>query len=380
MITLNNAVINMWVHEHQNWPNFTWDVGSLVSKLADIRHRQGRLLGRMEGLGFELKCEASLSTLTNDVVKSSAIEGENLNPEEVRSSIARRLGIDIAGLIPASRDVEGIVEMMLDATQQFSKPLTKDRLFDWHAALFPTGRSGTHKITVGGWRTIDAGPMQVVSGPIGKEKVHFEAPDADRLEKEMHAFLKWFGNNDDIDPVIKAGIAHLWFVTIHPFEDGNGRIARAIGDMALARADGTQDRFYSLSSQIEVERKHYYDQLEKQQRATPDITDWLSWFLDCLGRAISNAETTLGNVLFKAQLWDTINQKPVNDRQRLIINRMLEDDYEGFMNTSKYAKLAKCSNDTALRDIQELKERGIFIQNPGGGRSTSYRLPGREET
>lgn len=380
MITLNNAVINMWVHEHQNWPNFTWDVGSLASKLADIRHRQGRLLGRMEGLGFELKCEASLSTLTNDVVKSSAIEGENLNPEEVRSSIARRLGINIAGLIPASRDVEGIVEMMLDATQQFSKPLTKDRLFDWHAALFPTGRSGMHKITVGGWRTIDAGPMQVVSGPIGKEKIHFEAPDAGRLEKEMQAFLKWFGNGDDIDPVTKAGIAHFWFVTIHPFEDGNGRIARAIGDMALARADGTQDRYYSLSSQIEAERKHYYAQLEKQQRAAPDITDWLSWFLDCLGRAISNAETTLGNVLFKAQLWDTINQKPVNDRQRLIINRMLEDDFEGFMNTSKYAKLAKCSNDTALRDIQELKERGIFIQNPGRGRSTSYRLPDRKET
>lgn len=381
MITLNNAVINMWVHEHQNWPNFTWDMESLASKLADIRHRQGRLLGRMEGLGFELKCEASLSTLTNDVVKSSAIEGENLNPEEVRSSIARRLGIDIAGLIPASRDIEGIVEMMLDATQQFSKPLTKDRLFDWHAALFPTGRSSMmHKITVGGWRTIDAGPMQVVSGSIGKEKVHFEAPDADRLEKEMQAFLKWLGNGDDIDPVIKAGIAHLWFVTIHPFEDGNGRIARAIGDMALARADGTQDRFYSLSSQIEAERKHYYAQLEKQQRATPDITDWLSWFLDCLGRAIANAETTLGSVLFKAQLWDKINQKRVNDRQRLIINRMLEDDFEGFMNTSKYAKLAKCSNDTALRDIQELKERGIFIQNPGGGRSTSYRLPDREET
>ncbi len=370
----------MWVHEHQNWPNFTWDVGSFASKLADIRHRQGRLLGRMEGLGFELKCEASLSTLTNDVVKSSAIEGEKLNPEEVRSSIARRLGIDIAGLIPANRDVEGNVEMMLNATQQFSKPLTKDRLFDWHAALFPTGRSGMHKITVGGWRTIDAGPMQVVSGPIGKEKVHFVAPDADRLEKEMHAFLKWFGNGEYIDPVIKAGIAHFWFVTIHPFEDGNGRIARAIGDIALARADGTQDRFYSLSSQIEAERKHYYAQLEKQQRATPDITDWLSWFLDCLGRAISNAETTLGNVLFKAQLWDTINQKHVNDRQRLIINRMLEDDCEGFMNTSKYAKLVKCSNDTALRDIQELKERGIFIQNPGGGRSTSYRLPGREET
>ncbi|NKC13124.1 MAG: DUF4172 domain-containing protein [Gammaproteobacteria bacterium] len=367
----------MWIHQHQNWPNLTWAAEDLASKLADIRHRQGRLLGRMEGLGFELKREASLSTLTNDVVKSSAIEGENLNLEEVRSSIARRLGIDVAGLIPSSRDVEGIVEMMLDATQQFSKPLTKDRLFDWHAALFPTGRSGMQRITVGGWRTIDAGPMQVVSGPIGKEKVHFEAPSADRLENEIQAFLEWFGNGHDIDPVIKAGIAHLWFVTIHPFEDGNGRIARTIGDMALARADGTQDRFYSLSSQIKAERKDYYDQLEKQQRSTPDITDWLTWFLDCLGRAISNAETTLGNVLFKAQLWDTINQKPVNERQRLIINRLLEEDFEGYMNTSKYAKLAKCSNDTALRDIQELKDRGIFIQNPGGGRSTSYRLPDR---
>lgn len=379
IITLNNAVINIWIHEHQNWPDFTWDAEALASKLADIRYAQGHLLGRMEGLGFELKREASLSTLTNDVVKSSAIEGENLNPEEVRSSIARRLGIDIAGLIPASRDVEGIVEMMLDATQQFYKPLTKDRLFDWHAALFPTGRSGMHKITVGGWRTVEAGLMQVVSGPIGKEKVHFEAPTAERLDKEMGAFFAWLAGEDDTDPVIRAGIAHLWFVTIHPFEDGNGRIARAIGDMALARADGTQDRFYSLSSQIEAERKQYYDQLETQQRATPDITDWLSWFLDCLGRAISNAETTLGNVLFKAQLWEMINQKPVNDRQRLIINRMLEDDFEGFMNTSKYAKLAKCSNDTALRDIQELKERGIFIQNPGGGRSTSYRLPDRDE-
>jgi Fic family protein len=365
----------MWIYEHPKWPNFIWDVEALASKLANIRYSQGRLLGRMESLGFELKCEASLSTLTNDVVKSSTIEGENLNPEEVRSSIARRLGIDIAGLIPASREVEGIVEMMLDATQQFSKLLTKDRLFDWHAALFPTRRSGMHKIIVGGWRTVDVGPMQVISGPIGKAKVHFEAPSADRLEKEMQAFFKWFGNGKEVDPVIKAGIAHLWFVTIHPFEDGNGRIARAIGDMALARADGTPDRFYSLSSQIEAERKHYYDQLEKQQRATPDITDWLSWFLDCLGRAISNAETTLGNVLFKAQLWDTINQKPVNNRQRLILNRMLENDFAGFMNTSKYAKLAKCSNDTALRDIQELKERGIFIQNSGGGRSTSYRLP-----
>lgn len=365
----------MWIHEHQNWPNFSWDAEALASKLADIRHRQGRLLGQMESLGFELKREASLNTLTSDVVKSSAIEGENLNPEEVRSSIARRLGMDIVGLVSAGRDVEGIVEMMLDATQQFSQSLTKDRLFGWHAALFPTGRSGMHKITVGDWRSVDAGPMQVISGPVGKETVHFEAPKADRLEQEMNNFLKWFDSKDNIDPVIKAGIAHFWFVTIHPFEDGNGRIARAIGDMALARADGTQDRFYSLSSQIESERKHYYNELERQQRATPDITCWLSWFLNCLGRAIGNAETALGNVLFKAQLWSKINQKRVNDRQRLIINRMLEDNFEGHMNTSKYAKIAKCSNDTALRDIQELKERGIFIQNPGGGRSTSYRLP-----
>jgi Fic family protein len=364
----------MWIHEHQDWPNFTWDTEALASRLTDIRYRQGRLLGRMEGLGFELKREASLSTLTNDVLKSSAIEGEILNPEEVRSSIARRLGIDMAGLIPASRDVEGIVEMMLDATQQFSKPLTELRLCNWHAALFPTGRSGMQRITVGEWRTSDAGPMQVVSGPVGKEKVHFEAPHAGLLKKEMRVFLEWFGNEQDIDPVLKAGIAHLWFVTIHPFEDGNGRIARAVGDMALARADNTQDRFYSLSSQIEAERKDYYDHLEKQQCSTPDITNWLVWFLDCLGRAISSAETTLGNVLFKDQLWDAINQMTVNERQRLIINRMLEDDFRGHMNTSKYAKLAKCSNDTALRDIQDLKAREIFIQNPGGGRSTSYRL------
>lgn len=365
----------MWIHEHQNWTSFTWDAEALASKLADIRYRQGRLLGRMEGLGFELKREASLSTLTNDVVKSSAIEGETLNPEEVRSSIARRLGIDVAGLIPTSRDVEGIVEMMLDATQGFSKPLTKDRLFGWHAALFPTGRSGMHRITVGGWRTLEAGPMQVVSGPTGREKVHFEAPSADRLDNEMTAFLTWFDKQSDLDPVLKAGIAHLWFVTIHPFEDGNGRIARTIGDMALARADGMPDRFYSLSSQIEAERKSYYDKLENQQRSMPDITDWLEWFLDCLGRVLSNAETTLGTVLFKAQLWSKINQNPVNERQRLIINRMLEDDFTGYMNTSKYAKLTKCSNDTALRDIQELKARRIFIQNERSGRSTSYRLP-----
>jgi Fic family protein len=368
-------VIIMWIHEYQNWPNFTWNAEALVSKLADVRHQQGHLLGRMESLGFELKQEASLNTLTNDVVKSSAIEGENLSPDEVRSSIARRLGIDLAGLIPVSRGVEGIVEMMLDATQHFSKPLAKERLFDWHAALFPTGRSGMHAIAVGRWRGIDAGPMQVVSGPIGREKVHFEAPGADRLEKEMQAFLTWFDHENVMDPVLKAGIAHLWFVTIHPFEDGNGRIARAIGDMALARADGVPERFYSLSTQIESERKDYYLQLEKQQKSSPEITEWLIWFLGCLGRAMCSAEVILGKVLFKAQLWDKINQNPVNERQRRIINRMLEDDFKGYINTSKYAKLAKCSNDTALRDIQDLKERNILIQNPGGGRSTSYKLP-----
>ena len=364
----------MWIYQHNNWPDFSWNADVLAVKLADIRHQQGRLLGRMEAIGFDLRREASLRTLTNDVVKSSAIEGHTLNPEEVRSSIARRLGMDIGGLIPASRDVEGIVEMMLDATQFFSKPLTKARLFDWHAALFPTGRSGMHHITVGGWRLVENDPMQVVSGPIGREKIHFEAPAAEKVNVEMSTFIKWFESKFAIDPVIKAGIAHLWFVTIHPFEDGNGRIARAIADMALARADKMPERFYSLSNQIESERKQYYAHLEKQQRATPDITEWLSWFLDCLGQAITNADETLSNVLFKARLWDRVNQNPVNERQRNIINRMLEDDFEGHMNTSKYAKLAKCSNDTALRDIQDLVTRELFIQNPGGGRSTSYRL------
>lgn len=364
----------MWIYQHSDWPNFSWDSKRLASKLADLRYRQGRLLGQMEGLGFEFKQEANLTTITNDVVKSSAIEGEILNPEEVRSSIARRLGMNVAGMISASRDVEGIVEMMLDATQLFYKPLTKRRLFDWHAALFPTGRSGMHSIIVGNWRNEDNGPMQVVSGPIGREKIHFEAPEADRLEKEMNLFLSWFEKQSTLDPVLKAGIAHLWFVTIHPFEDGNGRIARAIADMALARADNISNRFYSLSTQFASERKDYYNQLEKQQRSTPEITAWLEWFLDCLGRAISSAENTLSIVLFKAQLWEKINQNSVNERQRLIINRMLDKDFKGQLNSSKYAKLAKCSTDTALRDIQDLKNRKIIIQNPGGGRSTSYRL------
>lgn len=367
----------MWIHEHKQWPNFTWDSNLLTAKLAEIRYLQGYLLGKMGTLGFDLKREATLINLTNDVVNSSAIEGENLDPEEVRSSIAKRLGIDIGGLATTNRDVEGIVELMLDATQRYDKPLTEKRLFDWHASLFPTVRSSINFITVGAWRTLEAGPMQVVSGPHGREKLHFEAPSADRLAIEMTNFLHWFEAKDSIDPILKAGIAHLWFVTIHPFEDGNGRIARAIGDMALARADRTSNRFYSISKQIAIERKEYYTHLEQQQRGTLEITAWLIWFLDCLGRAISNANDILSHVLFSANLWNKINQhpNPINERQRIIINMMLDREFKGFMNTSKYAKLAKCSTDTALRDIQDLKIREILIQNPGAGRSTSYRLP-----
>ncbi|MBJ7533557.1 Fic family protein [Rhodomicrobium vannielii ATCC 17100] len=368
-----------YIHEQPGWPDFNWNDSALSLVLAGLRHRQGRLLGRMESLGFNLRAEASLTTLTSDVVKSSAIEGEILNPEEVRSSIARRLGIDVGGYVAASRNVEGIVEMMLDATQNYAQALTDDRLFGWHAALFPTGRSGMHWITVGAWRPKEAGPMQVVSGPVGREKIHFEAPAAECLSQEMNAFLNWF--NDDskmLDPILKAAVAHFWFVTIHPFEDGNGRIARAIADMALARADQSKDRFYSMSSQIEAERKDYYSQLEAQQRGALDITGWLVWFQGCLDRALGRAEEMLDGVLGKARLWDHINREPVNDRQRLVINRML-DDFKGHMNTSKYAKLAKCSNDTALRDMRELAKRGILIQNPGGGRSTSYRLAHPDE-
>ena len=362
-----------YIHEKPGWPDLTWDSDKLAATLAAVRHKQGRLLGKMEALGFDLRTEASLAVLTTDVVKSSAIEGETLNPEEVRSSIARRLGLDVAGLPRASRDVEGIVEMMLDATGNFKAELTKDRLFAWHSSLFPTGRSGMTRIAVGEWRPKEAGEMQVVSGPIGREKVHFEAPDAERLESEMERFIEWFNAPPSMDPVLKAGIAHFWFVTIHPFEDGNGRIARAIADMSLARADGTKDRFYSMSSQIEAERTEYYQNLETAQRDDVNITRWLAWFLECLGRAINGADQGLAAVLNKAKLWQRINLRPVNERQRLVINRML-DGFTGFLNTSKYAKLAKCSPDTALRDIRELLDRGILVQNSAGGRSTSYRL------
>jgi Fic family protein len=362
-----------FIYEKPGWPQFSWDSDALAVPLAAVRHKQGKHLGKMEGLDFDLRAEANLTVLTSEVLNSSAIEGETLKPDEVRSSIARRLGLDVGSLPEPGREVEGVVEMTLDATKNFEAPLTDERLFGWHASLFPTGRSGMSRITVGAWRPKKAGPMQVVSGPIGREKVHFEAPEAERLETEMARFLKWFNTPPSIDPVLKAGITHLWFVTIHPFEDGNGRIARAIGDMALSQADGTGDRFFSLSSQFEAERKEYYLQLEAAQRGDLDITRWLTWFLGCLDRAIGNAEKTLVAVLHKARLWQRINRRPVNNRQREVINRML-DGFEGYLTTSKYAKLAKCSQDTALRDIRELLERGIIVQNPGRGRSTSYRL------
>jgi len=327
----------------------------------------------MEGLGFRLRAEATLTTLTFDVIKSSAIEGEHLNAEEVRSSIARRLGMDFEATKTAGRDVEGVVEMMLDATRKFSEPLTAERLFNWHASLFPAGRSGIHKITVGAWRPPEAGAMQVVSGPIGNERVHFEAPAADRLDLEMKRFLEWFSADAHIDQALKAGVAHFWFVTIHPFNDGNGRIGRAIMDMALARAEGAPERFYSMSAQIESERKEYYLRLEHCQRGDTDITSWLEWFLACLGRAIAGADEVLSSVLRKAKTWKRANEGPVNDRQRMVINRLI-DGFQGKLTTSKYAKLAKCSPDTALRDIKALLDRGVLIQDQGGGRNTSYHL------
>lgn len=363
-----------YIHEDPDWPKLRWHDARLLPLLADIRHRQGRLLGRMEGLGFRLRAEASLTTLTADVTQSSAIEGERLDAAQVRSSIARRLGLDFGGQIKASREVEGVVEMMLDATQKYAEPLTSERLFGWHAALFPTGRSGMRRITVGAWRPASVGPMQVVSGPIGRERVHFEAPEAKRLRREVAAFLDWFEKVKELDPVLKAGIAHFWFVTLHPFEDGNGRISRAIADMALARAEGTGERFYSMSTQIEAEKKQYYLQLERSQKGGLDITAWLEWFLGCLGRAIAGAETGLAVVLKKARTWERINSRTsVNERQRKVINRLL-DGFEGKLSTSKYAKLTKCSADTALRDIKLLLDEGILIQEEGGGRSTSYRV------
>lgn len=362
-----------YIHELADWPRFRWDHQSLAARLAGASQRQGRLIGQMEALGFSTKEEAVLRTLTADVLESSEIEGETLDGDQVRSSVARRLGIDIAGLRPADRHVEGVVEMMLDATQRFDQPLTEERLFSWHGALFPTGRSAMHRIGVGRWRDDSTAPMQVVSGPVGRERVHFEAPAAARLDDEMRRFLEWFNGDVTTEALLKAAQAHLWFVTIHPFDDGNGRIARAISDMMLARSEGSSHRFYSMSSQMRLERSDYYGVLERTQHGTLDITPWMEWFLGCMARAVEGAHTTLAGVIAKSRTWDALRAVALNERQRLVIN-LLIDGFEGKLTTSKWATLAKCSQDTALRDIQQLVVRGVLVRDAAGGRSTSYSL------
>lgn len=363
-----------YIHQRKEWPRFTWDEEKCMPLLIQVRHKQGKLLGHMQGMGFNLQSEANLQTLTLDVLKSSEIEGVVLDAGQVRSSIAKRLGLDIAGLVPVDRNVDGVVEMMLDATQNFKEALTTERMFNWHAALFPTGRSGMQKIVVANWRNNEkSDPMQVVSGPMGRETVHFQAPDASLLPDEMSAFLTWFNATIHIDPVIKAAIAHLWFVTIHPFDDGNGRMARAIADLQLARADNSSNRFYSLSAQIRKERNAYYDVLEHTQKDSLDITEWILWFLNCLDRALSATDETLATVLQKARFWETHAVVSLNERQKMMMNKLL-DGFIGKLNSSKWAKITNCSSDTAVRDINDLVQKGILQKDEGGGRSTSYSL------
>ncbi|WP_069657757.1 Fic family protein [Arcticibacter eurypsychrophilus] len=363
----------MYIHQLKGWPSFNWDTEAIHVRLGEVRHRQGRILGLMSSAGFKLQENAVLDTLTLDVTKSSEIEGVKLNTDQVRSSIARRLGIELAGAVPTDRNVEGVVETMLDATQRYSDDLTANRLYDWHAALFPTGRSGMHKITVAAWRTPEAGPMQVVSGAMGKEKIHFEAPKAELLSAEMNSFLNWFNAAPTIDLVLKAAIAHLWFVTIHPFDDGNGRITRAITDMQLARADGTSKRFYSMSAQILQEKATYYDMLEQTQKGDLDITPWLSWFLDCLFHAMDHTEETLSAVVNRTHFWEKNRGVSLNSRQQYMVSVLL-DEFYGKLTSSKWAKMTKSSPDTALRDIQDLIEKGILEKETGGGRNTAYSL------
>jgi Fic family protein len=363
-----------FIHQKDNWPEFSWNSNDFLSLLSEARNLQGRLIGKMGTLGFELRNEALLDTLILDVIKSSEIEGKFLNPDQVRSSIARRLGMEITETVKFDRDVEGVVEMMMDATQKCFDPLTADRLFAWHAALFPTGRSGMYKITVADWRKDSTGPMQVVSGVMGKEKVHFQAPESDLVEKEMILFIDWF-NNSKIDLVIKAAIAHLWFVTIHPFEDGNGRIARALTDMLLAQSDSSNQRFYSMSAQILIERKGYYEMLEKTQKGDLDITNWIIWFLKCLINALKSTDSVLSRVLFKADFWQKHIDTLINDRQKKLLNKLL-DGFDGKLTSSKWAKIAKCSKDSAVRDINDLIEKDILQKEAAGGRSTSYELIG----
>jgi len=363
----------MYIHEQKNWPDFTWDQSRLADDLAAARHLQGKLLGRMTTLGFPLQDEATLQTLSQDVIKTSEIEGQKLDLEQVRSSLARRLGLDTGGMVPAGRDVEGIVDMLFDATQHYERPLSEARLFDWHAALFPTGRSGMHRIAVGAWRHAASRPMQVVSGPAGREKVHFEAPGCERLPAEMARFIAWFNQDEKMDLIMRAALAHFWFVTVHPFDDGNGRIARALADMMAARSEKSPKRFYSMSSQIQRERSAYYEILERTQKGGLDITLWFEWFLGCFKRAVASSETMLETVLMKAHFWSTHAGASLNERQRGIVCLLL-DDFKGNLTSSKYAKISKCSQDTALRDIADLVALNILIKEEAGGRSTSYRL------
>lgn len=363
----------LYIWQSPDWPQFHYDLAALARPLADVTHAQGRLLGRLADVGTALRDEASLTALTEDVVKTSEIEGERLNADSVRSSLARRLGVDIGALAPVDRHVEGVVEMVLDATGRCNEPLSKERLFGWHGALFPTGYSGMSQLCVAAWRDDAKGAMQVVSGPYGRQRVHFEAPPANRLEPEVARFIEW-ANTDLTDaPVLKAGLAHLWFVTLHPFDDGNGRIARAIGDLLLSRADGSPQRFYSLSAQIQRERKDYYDILERTQKGSLDITEWLAWFLDALLWAVQNAQHTLDAVLAKARFWQRWGATPMNERQTKLLNRLL-DGFDGKLTSSKWAAIAKCSADTALRDINELVALGVLRKSGAGGRSTSYEL------
>lgn len=362
--------MSKYIYQHKNWTQFTWQDKAINAVFGEVRNIQGKINGQMNALGFSAKEEASLTTLTLDVVKSSEIEGELLNYDQVRSSIARRLGINTAGLVPSNRHIEGVVEMMLDATQNYQKTLTQERLFGWHAALFPTGYSGPYKIEVGQYRT---GEMQVVSGALGKEKIHFEAVKPDVIKMEMDKFLAWFNKNENIDPVLKAAIAHFWFIIIHPFDDGNGRIARAITDLLLARAEDSGERFYSMSSQILAERKRYYEVLQKVQHSSGDITEWLDWFLHCLKHALKETENAMQKIVRKADFWKLHEHTLINERQRLMLNKLL-DGFEGKLQTSKWAKTTKSSTDTALRDIKDLVEKGILQVGKQSGRNANYEL------
>ena len=362
-----------YIHQKDNWPNFTWNNNEFVNLLSEARNLQGRLMGKMESLGFELRDEALLETLTLDVLKSAEIEGELLNPEQVRSSIAQRLGMEFAGAIISDRNVEGMVDMMIDATRNCFKPLTLDRLLDWHAALFPMGRSEIFKIIVSDYRKDTSGQMQVVSGTVGREKVHFQSPDADLIEMEMNRFLTWFNEENKIDLVIKAAIAHLWFVTIHPFQDGNGRIARALTDILLAQSDNSNQRFYSMSAQIRLERKEYYEILENTQKGDLDISEWIKWFLGCLVNALKATDKVLISVLLKADFWNKHSKTLINERQKKVLNKLL-DGFEGKLTSMKWAKISKCSKDTAIRDINDLINKEVLQKEAAGGRSTNYEL------